>query len=150
METRYRLRLWRWAWRRRVVLITYLIALGIPASYVMRNIYPPRLALAIAFALICGGLIFEYLPLIAREETPMETRYRLRLFDGQYELLDDQHHEVVLDLGLPGYEGILEGRRRGMVAIARGEGEHVSRARLEVRDLHTGERVMDWAGYGPC
>lgn len=80
----------------------------------------------------------------------METRYRLRLYDGDYELLGDQHHEVVLDLGLPGYESVLEGRRRGMVGAARLAGEHVRYARLEVRDLYTDERVMDWAGYGPC
>lgn len=80
----------------------------------------------------------------------MTRRYRLKLYDGHHELLADQRHEVVIDLDVPGYEMVLEQRRRGMVAVARADGEYADAPRLEVCDLDTGERIVDWAGYGPC
>lgn len=135
--------------RRYVALAAYLTAVAMVLGAAINGDRETGRYLSIAALVLVGlALVVDYLPLSRR--TTMPTRYRLRLWDGDYELLHRQRHEVVIDLDVPGYEAVLEQRRRGMVAVARADGEHVTAARLEVCDPDTGERVMDWAGYGPC
>jgi len=77
-------------------------------------------------------------------------KYRLRLYDGAYELLSDETHAIVVDLDSPaGFataQATLGERASALIRRAQAVGEHVSAPRLEVCDWLTGTKELDW----PC
>lgn len=80
----------------------------------------------------------------------MMRKYRLHLYDGDYELLGDETHSVAVDLetaeGHAAAQTVLSERARALVYRARTSGEQVDRPRLEIRDWLTGRKELDW----PC
>lgn len=70
--------------------------------------------------------------------------YRLHIFDGQYEVLHQRIHMVVLDLSLPGYEAELRAHLAGLTRQALAANEPMDCPRLEVRVAATGVTVLDW------
>lgn len=77
-------------------------------------------------------------------------KYRLHLFDGDYELLADETHSIAVDLDSPeghaAAQAVLADRARALVAHAQAAGEYVTQPRLELRDWLTGRKELDW----PC
>lgn len=71
--------------------------------------------------------------------------YRLHIFDGQYEVLTDRRHVVILDLSIPGYESTLNQQMQALTRQALAANEPMDSPRLEVRD-QAGTVVLDWAG----
>jgi len=71
-------------------------------------------------------------------------RYRLRVYDGQYEVLHRQQHYVVVDLDSPSADGILDRQLVALTRQATAANEPMDAPRLEV---WAGDaKVMDWAG----
>lgn len=79
-------------------------------------------------------------------QKPTTGRYRLHIFDGQYEVLADRVHIVNLDLDGPGVDGILDRHLQALTRAAIAVHEPMTAPRLEVRDVDTGARVRDWTG----
>lgn len=72
--------------------------------------------------------------------------YRLHIFDGQYEVLANRRHVVILDLSLPGYATILSQQLQALTRDALAANEPMDAPRLEVRDPGTGALVLNWTG----
>ncbi|MFF0721362.1 hypothetical protein [Micromonospora sp. NPDC003816] len=72
--------------------------------------------------------------------------YRLHIFDGQYEVLHDRRHVVILDLSIPGYATILSQQLQTLTRAALDANEPMDSPRLEVRDAATGVKILDWTG----
>lgn len=81
---------------------------------------------------------------MAQTEPP--ARYRLHIFDGEYEVLHKRVYVVTLDLTRPGYEGALDRHLQALTRAAIEANEPMSSPRLEVRDAETGAHVLDWTG----
>lgn len=77
-------------------------------------------------------------------------RYRLRLYDGPYELLDGQVHAVVVDLSTVESQAVLDDRLRALLVQAQAANEYARAPRLTLHDWATDMYVMDWAGRQPC
>lgn len=73
-------------------------------------------------------------------------KYRLRVYDGQYEVLSDRTYSVVVDLDSPSASGILDRQLVALVREATAANEPMDVPRLEVCDWLTGVKVMDWTG----
>ncbi len=75
-------------------------------------------------------------------------RYRLKIFDDDYEVLRDRLFTVMLDLDGPGrteVEPLLNARIRALASHARIAPSRLKQVRLEVHDFHDGgNKVMDW------
>lgn len=80
----------------------------------------------------------------------MLRKFRLHLYDGDYELLADETHSIAVDLDSPAghaaAQPVLADRARALIARARSSREYVFQPRLEVRDWLTGQKELDW----PC
>lgn len=72
--------------------------------------------------------------------------YRLRIYDGNYEVLGRRFYRVELDLYGLGVDHVLRYWANVLTREALAAREHMSHPRLEVCDLVTGAKVMDWAG----
>lgn len=72
------------------------------------------------------------------------TRYRLRIFDGQYEVLHDNMFVVDVDLESPSMNGILDRQLVALVQLATVANEPMDRPVMKVCDLVTGKPLMDW------
>ncbi|MFC6017198.1 hypothetical protein ACFP2T_13400 [Plantactinospora solaniradicis] len=71
-------------------------------------------------------------------------QYRVRIYDGAYEVLSGRTYVVDVDLDRPGYGGILD---RQLVALTReavAANEPMDVPRLELWDGDT--KVLDWTG----
>jgi hypothetical protein len=74
-------------------------------------------------------------------------RYRLHIFDGQYEVLHQRQYFVTLDLDGPvSVDGILSERLQALTREALVANEPMDSPRLKVRDAVTGATVLDWTG----
>ncbi|MCX5066883.1 hypothetical protein OOJ91_13610 [Micromonospora lupini] len=71
-------------------------------------------------------------------------KFRLHIFDGQYEVLHHQTHELFLDLDVPGYENTLDRHLWALTRDARAANEPMDSPRMEVRDAATGTVVRNW------
>ncbi|MEV4708887.1 hypothetical protein [Actinoplanes sp. NPDC049316] len=76
-------------------------------------------------------------------------RYRLRIFDGNYEILTDRLFQVVLDLATPAgqlaADAALTPWWRAACRLARLRGEQADAVRLQVHEWGTGgPKVFDW------
>ncbi|WKU03768.1 hypothetical protein [Micromonospora sp. HUAS LYJ1] len=72
--------------------------------------------------------------------------YRLHIFDGQYEVLADRRHIVILDLSLPGYGTILGQQLQALTRDALAANEPMDAPRLTVHDAGTDAYILDWTG----
>jgi hypothetical protein len=71
-------------------------------------------------------------------------RYRLHVFDGNYEVLRRRPIHIELDLDSPAAASILDQRLMTLARAARVfENEPMDSPRLEVRDAESGEKVRD-------
>lgn len=74
-------------------------------------------------------------------------RYRLRLYDGAYEVLADRTHLVTLDLDdTEAVDLTLDRHLIGLSRQAHAAHEVLTAPRLEVCDPDTGVKILDWAG----
>ncbi|WP_416902779.1 hypothetical protein [Micromonospora echinospora] len=73
-------------------------------------------------------------------------RYRLHIFDGQYEVLHKRIYTLVLDLDGPGVDGILDRQLQALTREALAANEPMASPRMEIRDALTGVKVADWSG----
>ncbi len=72
------------------------------------------------------------------------TRYRLRIFDGQYEVLRKGNFVIDVDLDQPTMNAILDRQLVALVQRARDtENEPMDRPIMQVCDYATGAPVMD-------
>ena len=71
-------------------------------------------------------------------------RYRLRVFDGAYEVLATRTYVVTLDLAGPGLDGVLDRQLQSLTREAIAANEPMDAPRLEVWDGTT--KVLDWSG----
>ncbi|MFC4146631.1 hypothetical protein ACFO0M_10220 [Micromonospora mangrovi] len=72
--------------------------------------------------------------------------YRLHIHDGQYEVLHNRRHIVVLDLSVPGYATILSQQLQALTREALAANEPMDSPRLTVHDAATDTYVLDWTG----
>lgn len=71
-------------------------------------------------------------------------RYRLRIFDGNYEVLHKRTVVVELDLTSPVTDGVLDRHLINLTRAARiYDNEPMDHPRLEVRDAVTNQKVRD-------
>jgi hypothetical protein len=98
-------------------------------------------------ALALTGYVIERTPALRRSSM---RKYRLHLYDGDYELLADETHSIAVDLDSPeghaAAQTVLAGRARALIERARDRGDYVTRPRLELHDWLTGRKELDW----PC
>jgi hypothetical protein len=73
-------------------------------------------------------------------------RYRLRIFDGQYEVLHKRAYYLVLDLDSPWAEQALGRQLAALTRDAQAANEPMDAPRLEVWDVETDLKIMDWTG----
>lgn len=73
-------------------------------------------------------------------------KYRLRVFDGMYEVLADRTYAVVVDLDTQTAAGVLDRQLAVLTEQARADGEPMTHPRLIICDWLTGGRILDWAG----
>lgn len=71
-------------------------------------------------------------------------RYRLRVFDGAYEVLSKRLYFVTLDLSSPAADHVLARQLLALTHEARAANEPMDAPRLEVWDGDV--KVMDWTG----
>jgi hypothetical protein len=71
-------------------------------------------------------------------------RYRLRIFDGTYEVLHQRAYYVTVDLSSAMADHILNRQLVALVQEARAANEPMDAPRLEVWDDNV--KVMDWTG----
>ncbi|MEU5950529.1 hypothetical protein ABZ793_34010 [Micromonospora sp. NPDC047465] len=72
--------------------------------------------------------------------------YRLRIYDGQYEVLHRRNYVVTLDLDGPGLDGTLDRQLQTLTREALAANEPMDSPRLEVCDARTGAVLLDWSG----
>lgn len=72
--------------------------------------------------------------------------YRVHVFDGQYEVLHKRTFTHRLDLEGPGLNEHLDRLLQALTRAALAENEPMGSPRLEVRDAHTGIKLLDWTG----
>jgi hypothetical protein len=70
--------------------------------------------------------------------------YRLRIYDGEYEVLHTRRHVIDLDPCSPGRDITLTTHLAALTRAARAAGEPMDAPRLEVWDEETSTRVLDW------
>lgn len=76
-------------------------------------------------------------------------KYRLRVFDGTYEVLTDHTYSLVIDLDGPGAGGVLDRKLAELRLTAQQvENEPMDYPRLQLHDWLTGAKVSDWSGIG--
>lgn len=84
-------------------------------------------------------------PLTPRQPPPPR-QYRLRIYDGDYEVLANRVHVITLDLAGPGVDAILAERLQALTRTAMAANEPMEHPRLELWDEATGAKVRDWTG----
>ncbi|WP_431976198.1 hypothetical protein [Micromonospora haikouensis] len=73
-------------------------------------------------------------------------RYRLRIYDGAYEVLHHRTYIIDVDLNSPTMGGVLDRQLAALTQAALDANEPMDRPRLEVVDPETGAVVLDWTG----
>ncbi|GAA2696606.1 hypothetical protein [Actinoplanes palleronii] len=71
-------------------------------------------------------------------------RYRLRIYDGQYEVLHENNFVVDVDLDSPMRNGILDRQLTSLVQLAQIANEPMDRPVMKVCDYATGKPLLDW------
>ncbi|MEU4777452.1 hypothetical protein [Micromonospora sp. NPDC023633] len=72
--------------------------------------------------------------------------YRLRIYDGQYEVLHKRNYVVTLDLDGPSLDMALVHHLQALTREALAANEPMDSPRLEVCDARTGAVLLDWSG----
>jgi hypothetical protein len=112
-------------------------------------------SLAGGLALIGTGSRMELATVRAAREpayTPLDPegpamplqRYKLRIYDGQYEVLHNNNFVVDVDLDSPTMSGVLDRQLVALVQLATIANEPMDRPVMKVCDLVTGKPLMDW------
>jgi hypothetical protein len=70
--------------------------------------------------------------------------FRVRIFDGSYEVLHNRNFLLAVDLQSASMPGILDSELTKLTAQAEAANEPMDAPRLEVWDGNT--KIMDWAG----
>lgn len=70
-------------------------------------------------------------------------RYRLRIFDGAYEVLHNNRFVIDVDLDQPTMNAILDRQLVALVELGRIANEPMDRPVMKVCDLDTGRPVLD-------
>lgn len=73
-------------------------------------------------------------------------RYRLRIFDGQYEVLHNNRFYVDVDLDSPARGPILNTQLVALIDLAGIANEPMDRPVMKVCDFDSGKPLMDWIG----
>ena len=81
---------------------------------------------------------------MSTREATMTRRYRLKIFDGQYEVLPKWLFLLDADLNSPYLPGLLNERLVALTRQAEAANEPMDAPRLEVWDGDV--KVLDWAG----
>lgn len=71
-------------------------------------------------------------------------RYRLRIFDGQYEVLHNNRFYVDVDLDSPMRGGILDRQLVALIELAQIANEPMDRPVMKVCDHDSGKPILDW------
>lgn len=71
-------------------------------------------------------------------------RYRLRIFDGAYEVLHKGNFYIDVDLDAPSRGPILDRQLAALVTLAEIANEPMDRPVLKVCDHDTGATILDW------
>jgi hypothetical protein len=74
----------------------------------------------------------------------MLRRYRLRIFDGQYEVLHNNRFYVDVDLDSPVRNGILDRQLVALIELATIANEPMDRPIMRVCDHDSGRPILDW------
>jgi hypothetical protein len=85
-----------------------------------------------------------YIPLDPEGPDMPVKRYRLRIYDGQYEVLGNNNFVVDVDLDSPTMSGVLDRQLVALVQLATIANEPMDRPVMKVCDLVTGKPLMDW------
>jgi hypothetical protein len=86
-----------------------------------------------------------YTPLPEGPAMPLQ-RYRLRIYDGQYEVLHRNNFVVDVDLDSPTMGPILNTQFAALIDIAKHANEPMDRPLMKVCDPATGKVLLDWVG----
>jgi|GEM_PF-6128831 hypothetical protein len=70
-------------------------------------------------------------------------RYRLRIFDGQYEVLHNNRFVIDVDLDQPTMNAILDRQLVALVELGRIANEPMDHPVMKVCDLDSGRPVLD-------
>lgn len=74
-------------------------------------------------------------------------RYRLKIYDGNYEVMWKRDHWIDVDLSSPYLPGVLNDKLVALTRLAETvHNEPMDNPRLEVCDWQTGQVVLDWTG----
>lgn len=73
-------------------------------------------------------------------------RYRLRIYDGQYEVLHRNNFVVDVDLDSPAARPILNTQFAALIQLAKHAREPMDAPLMKICDLTTGKPVLDWVG----
>jgi hypothetical protein len=71
-------------------------------------------------------------------------RYRLKIFDGQYEVLHNNRFYVDVDLDSPARAGILDRQLASLIELADIANEPMRRPVMKVCDFDSGTPILDW------
>jgi hypothetical protein len=71
-------------------------------------------------------------------------RYRLKIFDGQYEVLHNNNFYVDVDLDSPARGGILDRQLTSLIELADIANEPMRRPVMKVCDFDSGKPILDW------
>lgn len=74
----------------------------------------------------------------------MTRRYRIRVYDGAYEVLHTRTYAIVIDLDAPGHGPVLDRQLAALVREASAANEPMDSPRLELWDGDA--KVLDWTG----
>ena len=78
------------------------------------------------------------------QSAPGPKRYRLRIFDGPYEVLHKARFVIDVDLDSPTMNGILDRQLVALVERASIANEPMDRPIMKVCDYESGKPLLDW------
>lgn len=114
-------------------------------------------SLASGIALLATGSRMELAGVRAARETayiPLDPegpamplqRYRLRIYDGQYEVLHRNRFVIDVDLDSPTMGSILNTQFGALIQLAKHAHEPMDAPLMKVCDLATDKPLLDWVG----
>jgi hypothetical protein len=71
-------------------------------------------------------------------------RYRLRIYDGAYEVLHQRLFTIDIDLDSPARDSLLAHKLAALSSLAEAVGESMNAPVLTVHDIRTDTKILDW------
>lgn len=87
-----------------------------------------------------------YIPLDPEGPAMPLQRYRLRIYDGQYEVLHRNRFVIDVDLDSPAAGPILNRQFGALIEIAKHANEPMDAPLMKICDLASGKPLQDWVG----